>query len=135
MAFFCGGTVRRTLRHGPQLAPASRDRQRADVAGRLSLAAFIAAMPLLHFLPMYRYLSQQALRAAVDPAGAAAASGLTLYDLAGGAAVAAAIALNWAAARALGAAYDRVVAPEALVTTGPYAHTRVCVCCACVLGV
>ncbi|KAI8462291.1 MAG: hypothetical protein J3K34DRAFT_527857 [Monoraphidium minutum] len=115
--FFFGGSVRRVLRHGP-LAPRASDAQRAGAGGRAALAAFIAAMPLIHWLPLMRH---HGALAALPPDAAAAHGGLALYDLLGAALIAGAIKLNWSAAAALGAAYDRVVAPPRLVTEGPYA--------------
>jgi hypothetical protein len=122
-AFFAGGTVRRILEHGP-LAAASTDRQRADAGGRAALAAFVTMMPVVHWLPLRRYLARLDATP-FDQAMAAAAAGPALYDVAGAALVAAAVALNWRAAAALGRAYDRVVAPQRLVTAGPYALVQV----------
>jgi hypothetical protein len=117
-AFFASGSVRRILRHGP-LAPAREDAQRRGPARAASLLAFIAAMPVIHWLPLRRFLSI----AAAAPLDRAA--GLTLYDLLGAACIAAAIRLNWWAADALGSAYDRVVAPKQLVKDGPYKLVQV----------
>lgn len=117
IALFWGGTVRRILLHGP-LAKADQDAQRRSPASLAALCAFVAAMPVLHWLPLLRYLA----RLAATPLDrlATASGGPCAYDAAGLCLMAAAAALNWSAAAALGAAYDRVVAPKALVTAGPY---------------
>jgi len=116
LAFFAGGSVRRILTFGP-LASADSDQQRATASSRLWLAAFILAMPLLHWLPLRRYL--------MIAAAAGALGGLTLYDLVGWGLIGAGAVLNFRAAAALGSAYDRVVAPKQLVTTGPYSLVQV----------
>jgi protein-S-isoprenylcysteine O-methyltransferase Ste14 len=149
LAFFGGGTVWRLLRYGP-LAARQRDQQARAWGPRAAQACFIAAMPLLHWGAVGGLLRCQAAAAgagASAPAAAAAPaaagtivlegfaqssgassssvfSSLALYDALGFALLAAAVALNWAAARALGQAYDRVVQPQALVTTRPYAWVQ-----------
>ncbi|KAG2430745.1 hypothetical protein HYH02_013584 [Chlamydomonas schloesseri] len=95
------------------LVPRSADKQVASWAGRLSFLAFVMVVPLLHWAAMYRYVGLSLYTAALP-------AGTTLYDLVGGLGMAAATALNVAASRELGPAYDRVAAPPALVTTGPY---------------
>jgi hypothetical protein len=114
---FFAGSVRRVLLYGPLARPA-RDAQRRSPAALAALAAFVlVAVPAIHWLPLRRFL----LAAAALPPDAAAAAGPSLYDFLGTALIAAGTVLNWAAAAALGSAYDRVVAPGALVTSGPYA--------------
>ncbi|KAL4440357.1 hypothetical protein ABPG75_003358 [Micractinium tetrahymenae] len=115
LAFFGGGTVLlRTLRHG-RLAPRKSDAQRARGSSRLALLLFAGvAVPAGHFgawwdpsLALLPAAAGGVLQRALPPLG---------YAL-----MLAATALNFAAAAALGKAFDRLVQPEALVTSGPYA--------------
>ncbi|KAF8066262.1 DLEC1 [Scenedesmus sp. PABB004] len=112
---FFSGSVRRVVKHGP-LAPRARDAQGRRPADRAAWALFVAAVPVIHWPPLRAFLQARA--------GGGCAGPPTLYDAVGAALLVGALALNWAAARALGAAYDRVVAPEALVTAGPYAWVQ-----------
>ncbi|PNH04042.1 hypothetical protein TSOC_009851 [Tetrabaena socialis] len=112
-AFFGLGSVARMVRHGP-LAPRAADRQVASWRDRLAFAAFVVVLPLLHWYGMYRYAALVLYTDTILPYST------TLFDLIGGAGMVLAILLNWAASRELGGAYDRVVAPAALITTGPY---------------
>lgn len=110
LVFFGQGSVRRVLRHG-RLAARSADKQGATLASRIAWLAFVITVPLLHWMAVHRFVS-------MSPPPAAA---LTLYDALGFSLIAAGTFINNWAAGALGAAYDRIVAPERLVTTGPYA--------------
>lgn len=78
--------------HGA-LAPRSKDRQVASSwSSRLSFIAFVAAMPVLHWLPVLRYVVSEASLLDV----------VTAYDVLGAACIAVATVLNWLAARHLG---------------------------------
>lgn len=75
------------------LAPRSKDRQvTSSWSSRLSFIAFVAAMPVLHWLPVLRYVVSEASLLDV----------VTAYDVLGAACIAVATALNWLAARHLG---------------------------------
>ncbi|KXZ55030.1 hypothetical protein GPECTOR_3g191 [Gonium pectorale] len=113
LAFFGLGSVARVVGHG-RLAPRKSDRQVSTWGGRLAFAAFVMALPLLHMSAMYRFAGLALYTNAIP------AVGVTLYDAIGGAGFMAAIVLNAVAANHLGPAYDRVTAPPALVTSGPY---------------
>ena len=113
-AFFALGSVYRIIKYG-RLAPRSSDVQvTASWASRLAFVVFVAVVPALHAAAMYRYAALKLYYSNALPAST------TLYDVVGWAGVLAAVALNVAASRALGAAYNRIVAPEQLVTSGPY---------------
>ncbi|KAG2425352.1 hypothetical protein HXX76_013766 [Chlamydomonas incerta] len=112
LAFFGLGTVARMVKHG-SLAPRSADKQVASWAGRLAFAAFVVVVPLLHWAAMYRFVGLSLYTSTLS-------TGTTLYDIVGGLGMAAAAALNVLASRELGPAYNRVAAPSALVTSGPY---------------
>ncbi len=105
--FFASGTLIRLLAHG-QLAPRSKDKQSSSWASRLAWLLFVIMIPLLHWLPIGRFV---AFRKSYF---------LTSYDVIGSVCILAGILLNAWAAQHLGKAYDRVVRPEKLVTSGPY---------------
>jgi protein-S-isoprenylcysteine O-methyltransferase Ste14 len=148
LAFFAGGSVWRLVRFGP-LASRQQDAQAKSAGSRAAQALFIASMPLLHWGAVGSFLKRQAARQLVQqqqqmqvavsdaahhaggavvlvptPAAPSLPAALSLYDVLGFVMLVAAVALNWAAARHLGRAYDRVVAPAALVTTGPYSYVQ-----------
>ena len=103
------------LQHG-RLAPRSEDLQRTSTLGsRLSFLAFVIAVPVLHWAAVLRY---------VGGAGGITYDGLTAYDLLGTACIVGAVLLTGAAARDLGAAYDRITAPKTLVMGGAYRLIR-----------
>ncbi|PRW39139.1 isoprenylcysteine carboxyl methyltransferase [Chlorella sorokiniana] len=105
------------LRYG-RLAEARRDVQRSIGGARLSLLLFAAFLvPAGHWAAWWD--PSLAHLAAVAPSAAAAA--VRLLPLVGYSLMLAGWALNAAAAAALGKAYNRVVAPDELVTSGPYA--------------
>jgi protein-S-isoprenylcysteine O-methyltransferase Ste14 len=94
-------------------------------------------VPLLHWLPVIRFVKLQQQGMALSFPQAMMAGGgqemgvggilaeLTGYDLLGSTCLALATWLNWAAARALGLSYDRLVVPAGgLVTTGVYSCLR-----------
>lgn len=54
--FFSMGTVRRILRFG-RLARSNEDRQRSTLQRSLVLAAFICAVPALHYLAVFQFAS------------------------------------------------------------------------------
>lgn len=85
--------------------------QVATWRSRFAFLGFVVLIPLLHASAVFKY-------ATIYTTVPLAAS--SLYEAIGGAGLAAAFALNAWAASTLGAAYDRVVAPERLVTAGPY---------------
>ncbi len=90
----------RLMVHGG-LTPRSQDRQRTSSWGsRFALVAFVAAVPLLHWGPLLRYI------AGGSGAGGAAAAinyeAVTAYDVLGGVCVLGAIWLNATAAKQLG---------------------------------
>ncbi|GLC43550.1 hypothetical protein PLESTM_001485400 [Pleodorina starrii] len=116
LCFFGLGTVVRVVKYG-RLAPRQKDRQVATWGGRLAFAAFVVAVPLLHGAAMYRYAGLALYTKYLS-------YGTTLYDVVGGIGMVLATALNALAARELGASYDRVAAPAALVTTGPYKYVQ-----------
>ncbi|KAG2493985.1 hypothetical protein HYH03_007912 [Edaphochlamys debaryana] len=111
-AFFGLGSVLRMLRYG-SLTPRSKDRQVASWKDRLAFLGFVTLVPLLHMYAMYRYTGLVLYTNVIS-------MGTTLYDLVGAVGMGLATLLNLAASFELGAAYDRVSAPEHLVTSGPY---------------
>ncbi|GAX76308.1 hypothetical protein CEUSTIGMA_g3754.t1 [Chlamydomonas eustigma] len=114
--FFTQGTVRRLVAYGP-LAPRSSDQQRkASWSSRLSWILFIMTVPLIHWVAMVRYVS--------GGGGAITYEAFTTYDLMGGILVLCALRLNGVASKQLGKAYNRLVPPEQLVTSGIYRHLR-----------
>jgi protein-S-isoprenylcysteine O-methyltransferase Ste14 len=113
MLFFAGGSVSRILKHGP-LAKREKDKQGSSGVAKAAWFLFVLTMPIVHWAPIRTFCST----AAQQPKLYAA---LTAYDLIGGLLLVGAVALNWVAASTLGSAYDRVVKPQTLVTTGPYA--------------
>ncbi|KAI7840429.1 hypothetical protein COHA_005859 [Chlorella ohadii] len=118
LLFFASGTISRMLRYG-RLAEAQRDAQRSSGGARLALLLFAAVLvPAGHWAAWWD--SSLAHLAAAAPKAAAAAASWVL-PAAGYSLMLAGWALNAAAAAALGKAYNRVVAPDELVTTGPYA--------------
>lgn len=135
MLFFGGGSVWRLLQFGP-LASRKKDQQAKSAGTRAAWLLFVAMMPVLHWGALGSYMKSRAAAAAKaaaagqwDSAAAAAGplvvqSALSLYDLLGLGMLSGAVWLNWQAARHLGKAYDRVVQPEALVTSGPYAYVQ-----------
>lgn len=131
--FFGGGSVLRLLRYGP-LASRKQDKQAKSWRTRAAWLLFVAMMPVLHWGALGSYMRQKAAaaQAAAEAAAAAASTSqipvatgsFALYDVVGLCLLIGAVGLNWAAARHLGRAYDRVVQPEALVTIGPYAFVQ-----------
>eukprot|EP00955_Chlamydomonas_euryale_P099047 365192-Chlamydomonas_euryale.AAC.14 len=114
--FFGFGTLYRMLVHG-ELMPRARDKQRSTSwASRLQLAAFIIAVPVLHWLPMLRFCGMAAL--GQMPVG------MTWYDALGIVLVLCAIGLNAAAARALGKVCDGPVHKHTflIVFASPWQH-------------
>lgn len=106
--FFAGGSVYRILAFGP-LSTRSKDAQGRSWITTASWAVFVMSMPILHWYPMTRYLKTGHTHFT---------SG---YDVAGCVMLGAAVALNWWSTAHLGKSYDRVVVPEKLITSGPYA--------------
>lgn len=133
--FFGGGSVWRLVRFGP-LANRKKDKQAKSLGTRAAWALFVAMMPILHWGAIGSYMKAKAAASATAAAAAAQqgvvelgytpgpVSSLTLYDIIGLGLLAGAVWLNWQAARHLGRAYDRVVQPDALVTSGPYAWVQ-----------
>lgn len=124
LLFFGGGSVWRLLQYGP-LASRKKDQQAKSLGTRAAWALFVAMMPVLHWGAIGSYIKGRAAAAAAVAAvtggqQGSVVSGFSLYDMLGLAMLVGAVRLNWVAARHLGKAYDRVVQPEALVTTGPY---------------
>jgi protein-S-isoprenylcysteine O-methyltransferase Ste14 len=124
LLFFGGGSVWRLLQYGP-LASRNKDKQAKSLGTRAAWALFVAMMPVLHWGAIGSYIRGRAAAAAAVAAvtggqQGSVVSGFSLYDMLGLAMLVGAVRLNWVAARHLGKAYDRVVQPEALVTTGPY---------------
>jgi protein-S-isoprenylcysteine O-methyltransferase Ste14 len=132
--FFGGGSVWRLVQFGP-LASRKKDQQAKALKTRAAWVLFVAMMPVLHWGAVGSFMKARAKAAAA--AAAAAQQGfvesgytpslmgaLTLYDVIGLGLLVGAVWLNWLAARHLGRAYDRVVKPEALVTSGPYAKVQ-----------
>ncbi|GFR48264.1 hypothetical protein Agub_g10129 [Astrephomene gubernaculifera] len=116
LLFFGAGSVFRVVRHG-KLTPRKQDRQVASWAGRLAFAAFVLVVPLLHMYGMYRYVGLALYTDRIPTC-------TTLYDIVGGVGMLVATVLNAVAASELGASYDRVAAPPALVTSGPYSYMQ-----------
>jgi protein-S-isoprenylcysteine O-methyltransferase Ste14 len=134
MFFFGGGSVWRLLTFGP-LASRKKDQQAKSLGTRAAWLSFVVCMPLLHWGAVGSYMKGRAKAFATAAAGGngadwgayapgPGASSVTLYDVIGLGLLGGAVWLNWQAARHLGKAYDRVVQPEALVTTGPYAWVQ-----------
>lgn len=130
MLFFGGGTVWRLVQFGP-LASRKKDQQSKTLATRTAWLLFVGMMPVLHWGCIGSYIKARAAAAAAAAAqqgsaqfASGPASSLALYDVIGLGLLAGAVGLNWAAARHLGRAYDRVVQPDALVTSGPYAWVQ-----------
>lgn len=93
----------------------SKDRQRATWVDRLALLAFILVVVLLHWRPVKRFVTSPIVLT----------EGVALYDVLGFCCMALGTLVNRAAAAAaLGQAWDRVSAPQQLVTTGVYAHVQ-----------
>mmetsp|Transcript_27836 Transcript_27836/g.61049 ORF Transcript_27836/g.61049 Transcript_27836/m.61049 type:complete len:418 (-) Transcript_27836:175-1428(-) len=115
LVFFVQGTLYRLLTFGP-LASRAQDKQRTSShpfhPARIALVYLIMYVPLLHWLTLQRYLSGPL------------SYETTLYDVLGALLIGGGIVLNYAASRALGEAYDQVVAPDSLVTHGPYRHVQ-----------
>lgn len=129
MLFFGGGSVWRLVQFGP-LASRKKDQQSKTLATRAAWLLFVGMMPVLHWGCIGSYIKSRAAAAAAAAQQGASqlasgpASSLALYDVIGLGLLAGAVGLNWAAARHLGRAYDRVVQPDALVTSGPYAWVQ-----------
>jgi protein-S-isoprenylcysteine O-methyltransferase Ste14 len=126
MLFFAGGSVYRLVTFGP-LAARKKDAQGHTWWSTAAWLLFVISIPVIHWPPVGAYLQrQQSLAAAAAGGGdvALVTGVITAFDLLGGALLAAAVGLNWWAARTLGKAYDRVVAPETLVTDGPYRYVQ-----------
>ena len=103
------------LKHG-RLVPRSQDLQRTSTLGsRLSFIAFVVLVPLLHWAAVLRYTGG-ARNISYD--------GITAYDILGSLCIVGAVLLVGAAARDLGKAYDRIAAPDMLVTAGSYRLIR-----------
>lgn len=129
MLFFGGGSVYRLVKFG-RLTSRKQDRQAKTWLSTVSWAMFVMAMPIIHWAPVVGLLKRQQQQQPALAATAAAAKGssynsyLTVYDVIGVVMLMGATALNWWAATHLGKAYDRVVQPDALITTGPYAFVQ-----------
>lgn len=106
--FFAAGSVTRLLQHGA-LAARARDAQGSSWGARIAWLAFVVVLPTVHWTAVRRFTSAPLPEAA------------SMYDLVGGGLVCAACALHAWAARHLGAAFDRLVTPAQLVSSGPYA--------------
>lgn len=127
--FFCLGTL--FASHGP-LTPRALDKQVKDIKSKLALVLFVISMPILHWLLILFYLRSRAPTSPIfryytgsvfDPSFLPSSFYIWL-DLFGSIFILTAIVLNCTAANKLGSAYDRLVAPVSLVTTGPYALIR-----------
>ena len=103
----------RILKHGP-LAKRASDKQGSTWGAKVSWFLFVGTIPVVHWAPIRSFCITAAQRPELCTA-------TTLYDLVGGLLLFGAVALNWVAASTLGSAYDRVVKPQKLVMTGPYA--------------
>lgn len=129
LLFFGGGSVWRLVRFGP-LTSRKTDQQAKSLATRAAWLSFVVCMPVLHWGAVGSYMKGRATAAAAAAAADWGAytpgplAALALYDVLGLGLLGGAVWLNWQAARHLGKAYDRVVQPEALVTTGPYAWVQ-----------
>ena len=124
--FFGMGTLTRIIKYGP-LAPRSSDKQIKDIKSKLALVAFVISMPILHWLPILFYLRDSAPHdrlfqyfkgQIIQPSEA------FCLDIIGSSFILSAIVLTATAANHLGSAYDRIIAPSSLVTTGPYSFSR-----------
>lgn len=109
--FFAVGSVHRILRYG-QLASRKVDRQNSSWSNRIAWLVFVCALPVLHWLPLYRFVKMQRVPL------------LAGYDVLGFFGIVAAIVLNYWAAKFLGESYNRVVTPKSLVTAGPYKYMQ-----------
>eukprot|EP00898_Chlorokybus_atmophyticus_P000031 jgi/Chlat1/1028/Chrsp109S00045 len=109
LIFFTAGTLLRIIRHG-QLADRKTDAQRKSPGGRLQLLSFILAVPTLHWKAMWDYCFMNRVRGDVT--------------ITGGVLVLCGTCVNAWAAWHLRENYDRVVKPESLITSGPYALVR-----------
>jgi protein-S-isoprenylcysteine O-methyltransferase Ste14 len=123
MLFFAGGSVYRLVTFGSLAA------RKKDAQGRTwwSIAAwllFVISIPVIHWPPVGAFLQRQQMPAGGTDVALLQRSVITVFDVLGGVLLAAAVGLNWWAARTLGKAYDRVVAPEKLVTNGPYKYVQ-----------
>jgi protein-S-isoprenylcysteine O-methyltransferase Ste14 len=123
MLFFAGGSVYRLVTFGP-LAARTKDAQGRTWWSTASWLLFVIFIPVIHWPPVGAFLQRQAASAASGGRAALQGSVITAYDVLGAVLLAAAVGLNWWAARTLGRAYDRVVAPEVLVTDGPYKYVQ-----------
>lgn len=111
MAFFWLGAVKRIANHGT-LANRDQDAQTKSVFSRLSLAMFITSLVLLHWYAVYKYVALWT----PTPWTACERFGLVLMALA--------LPLHAWACDVLGKAYDRVVSPAQLITSGPYKYVQ-----------
>jgi protein-S-isoprenylcysteine O-methyltransferase Ste14 len=126
MLFFAGGSVYRLVTFGP-LAARKKDAQGRTWWSTASWLLFVISIPVIHWPPVGAFLQRQTMLAASAASGGRAllqGSVITAYDVLGTVLLAAAVGLNWWAARTLGRAYDRVVAPDVLVTDGPYRYVQ-----------
>ena len=128
--FFATGSIGRVVKYG-KLAPKEQDAQKATPIRRIALIAFILAMPIFHwaawwdysnlflpsflpnssFLPSFSHSALNNSNIIINYIRLTLAAVLSI----------AAIWLNAAAASALGPAYNRLVTPKELITSGPYA--------------
>jgi protein-S-isoprenylcysteine O-methyltransferase Ste14 len=126
MLFFAGGSVYRLVNFGP-LAARKKDAQGRTWWSTAAWLLFVISIPVIHWPPIGSFLQrQQVLTASAAGSSRAVLQGsvITAYDVLGAVLLAAAVGLNWWAARTLGRAYDRVAAPDVLVTDGPYKYVQ-----------